>query len=115
MTNELLLAGLVREWLEDLLPGEPAAADGAVDVAMRRYAGGASVSDACQDARAFARSWARHPSHQRSRREQALRIDARHRRLHIGRKAEPRPGIARIGGRRCAAPHATGNQNERDQ
>jgi hypothetical protein len=65
VTHELLLARLVREWVEDVLPGEQLAADGAANVAVQRYAGGASVSEACRCARGFAESWGRHPSHRR--------------------------------------------------
>lgn len=63
MTHEELLAGVVREWAEREWPGESAAAQAAAAVALRCYAGGASVSEACQQARCFAESWARHPSH----------------------------------------------------
>ena len=69
MPFELLIADLVRDWVEGLLPGEPAAADGAVGVALRCYTGGASVSEACREAQAFTSSWARHPSHQQAGRE----------------------------------------------
>ena len=74
MSNELLLAGAVREWAEKVWPGEPAAAEGAVTVAMRCYAGGASVSEACREARGFLRGWARHPSHARFNQEETLGI-----------------------------------------
>ena len=63
-SQELLLGGLVRDWVAVRLPGDIAAADRAVGVAMRTHAGGASVSEAYRAARAFVESWARHPSHQ---------------------------------------------------
>ena len=74
MSNELLLAGVVRGWAEELRPGEPAAAEGTVTVAMRCYAGGASVSEACREARGFLRGWTRHPSHLRSSRAEPVGI-----------------------------------------
>jgi hypothetical protein len=63
MTQELLLARLVREWIEDVLPGDEQVAERAANVAVQRYVGGASVSEACLWARRFVESWARHPSH----------------------------------------------------
>jgi hypothetical protein len=63
VSNELLLAGIVRKWAEDVWADEPAAADGAVNVAMRCYAGGASVSEACREARSFLKCWVDHPAH----------------------------------------------------
>lgn len=74
MTHELLLAGLVRDWASGVVPGEPAAANAAAAVALRCYAGGASVSEACREARRFVECWARHPAHQPVDREQRLRI-----------------------------------------
>ena len=59
---ESLLAGIVRDWALGVLPQETAAADGAVRVAMRSYAAGASVSESCREARKFLGSWSRHPS-----------------------------------------------------
>ncbi len=61
---EVLLAGLVRDWVRGALPGEEDAAERAVALAERAYAGGASVSEACREARAFIGSWSRHPSHE---------------------------------------------------
>jgi hypothetical protein len=74
VSNELLLAGVVRKWAEEVWPAEPAAAEGAVTVAMRCYAGGASVSESCREARGFLRGWARHPSHARLSQEEPLVI-----------------------------------------
>lgn len=74
MANELLLAGVVREWAEGAWPGDSDAADGAVSVAIGCYAGGASVSEACREARGFLRGWARHPSHARLNGEEPLPI-----------------------------------------
>lgn len=70
MTHELLLAGLVRDWASGAVPGEPAAADAAVVVALRCHAGGASVREACREARRFVECWTRHPSHPPVDREQ---------------------------------------------
>lgn len=64
MTDELLVADLVREWADRVVPGDRAAADGGAAVAVRSYAGGASVSEATSEGQRFVESWARHPSHQ---------------------------------------------------
>jgi hypothetical protein len=60
MTHELLLAGLVQEWVREAPPDERIAAERAAGLAARYYAGGASVSEACWEARRFVRSWTRH-------------------------------------------------------
>jgi len=62
MTCEELLMELVRSWVEDALPGDTEAAEDAAAVALRAYAGGASVSEACAEARRLVVSWSRHPS-----------------------------------------------------
>ena len=64
-TPELMVADSVHRWVDDVLPGDSAAADAAVGLAVRSYAGGASVREACEEARRFVGSWSRHPSHQR--------------------------------------------------
>lgn len=74
MSHEVLLVGLIREWTEGVLPGQPAAADAAAGVALRCYAGGASVSESCREARRFVGSWAHHPSHQPAPRGEQLLV-----------------------------------------
>ena len=63
MTTELIIADVVRRWTSEVLPDAPEAADAAATLAVRWYSGGASVSEACQEARRFVGSWSRHPSH----------------------------------------------------
>ncbi len=74
MTHEVLLAGVVREWTGNALPGQPAAADAAAGLALRCYAGGASVREACQEVRRFVESWAQHPSNQPVVRDEQLLV-----------------------------------------
>lgn len=64
MNPEFVMADMVRRWVGDVLPGQPAAADRAVAIALRCYEGGSSVGEACEEARRFIGSWMRHPSHQ---------------------------------------------------
>ncbi len=63
MDVECALAGSVWEWAKQQCPNEPRVAKKAVGVAMSSYAGGASVPEACEEARAFVSSWNSHPSH----------------------------------------------------
>jgi hypothetical protein len=63
MTNDVLLAAAVRAWVDRELPGDAGAADRAAHIARQAYAQGASVREACEQARAFVGSWVRHPSH----------------------------------------------------
>src|SRR5581483_216773 len=69
MTPELLLASAVRQWVDEVLPGDDAAARAATGLAVGVYEGGASVAEACEQARQFIGSWSRHPSHQPIHRE----------------------------------------------
>jgi hypothetical protein len=62
MTAELILDNNVRSWVGHVLPGEPGAANAAAAVAVRAFSGGASVSEACIEARRMVGSWSRHPS-----------------------------------------------------
>jgi hypothetical protein len=62
MTAEEIIADLTRAWVERAVPGDPATADAAVAYALASYAGGASVSEACEGARRMAASRSRHPS-----------------------------------------------------
>lgn len=63
MSEELLLASMARQWAARALPAAPWAAEAAERVALRAYANGASVSEACREARRLVAAWARHPSH----------------------------------------------------
>jgi len=63
MEPELVIAEVVREWALHALPDDTNAADAAAALAVRCYSGGASVGEACQEARRFVGSWSRHPSH----------------------------------------------------
>jgi hypothetical protein len=65
MDPELALADVVRRWTNDVLPGNVDAADRAVAIALRCFVGGASVAEACEAARRFVGSLARHPSGRR--------------------------------------------------
>lgn len=57
------LAGSVWDWTQQHCPDDPRAAQMAVSVALSSYADGASVAEACEQARAFAASWSHHPAH----------------------------------------------------
>ena len=63
---ELIIAGMVRDWVARALPNDRAAADVAAAYAVHAYTQGASVSEACEEARRLIGSWIRHPSHHRS-------------------------------------------------
>jgi hypothetical protein len=66
VNEEAVLAEMIRSWVTEQLPGEPAAADRAAFVAVAAHRHGEDLSDACQEARRFVKSWADHPSHQRN-------------------------------------------------
>ena len=72
MTDEVVLAYMVRDWIWRVLPGESDVVDAAVTVALRAFAGGASITEACIEGRRFAGSWCRHPSHRHTGREPSL-------------------------------------------
>lgn len=59
---EGVLAEQVRTWADRVAPGVLSLADAAVAQALMCYAGGASVSEACREARRLLDSWLRHPS-----------------------------------------------------
>lgn len=69
MGNGQILAEVVRAWVDAELPGEPVAASRAAWVAEAAYHGGATISDACAEARSFVGSWVRHPSHAKAARD----------------------------------------------
>jgi hypothetical protein len=62
MWAELILTEQVRCWVERVAPGESLLADAAVAKALTSYAAGASVSEACREARRLVESRLRHPS-----------------------------------------------------
>jgi hypothetical protein len=63
MDVELALVGSVRDWTRQQCPDDPRVVDKAAVLALRSYAGGASVAEACEQVRAFVTSWAHHPAH----------------------------------------------------
>jgi hypothetical protein len=62
MADELLVAGIVRAFAEDHVPGADAMAERAVNAAVRAHLDGASVSEACRRGEQLLASQARHPS-----------------------------------------------------
>ncbi len=62
MDVEFALAGSVWDWTRQHCPDDPHVAERAVAIAMSSYAGGASVAEACEQARAFVASWVHHPA-----------------------------------------------------
>lgn len=66
------LAGWVREWTREQCPGEPRVPDMAVSVALSSFFGGASVAEACEQARSFVVSRTVHPAHRGNRQVAAL-------------------------------------------
>jgi hypothetical protein len=74
MTSEQVLAGVVREWANQELPGEPGAADRAARLAAASYADSASITQACAEALAFVGSWNRHPANGTAGRDENLRL-----------------------------------------
>ncbi len=62
MTAEMIIAEMVRDWTRRTLPGDTAAADAAVAYALESFAGGASASEACEEARKMVLCRSRHPS-----------------------------------------------------
>ena len=63
MTNEQVLAEVVRVWVERELPGDQGAATRAATIALNCYRDSATVSEACRHASDFVVSWTRHPAH----------------------------------------------------
>lgn len=72
MSPELMLASIVREWVETAVPDVPGLADRAACLAVNCYVSGASISEACTAARKYAECWARHPANQGPMREMHL-------------------------------------------
>lgn len=62
MTAELIIADAVRKSTETIMPGDPATAEAAVRYAIGTFAGGASVTEACEGARQMVMCRSRHPS-----------------------------------------------------
>ena len=58
MTSELLLVSMVQRMASETVPGLLDAEAGARGVALDSFAGGASVGEACREARRYLRSWA---------------------------------------------------------
>jgi hypothetical protein len=68
MSAELALAGVVRCWVDAVLPGETGAATAAVAAALTAYGNGASFDEACEAAQVLVGCWTRHPSRPAGRR-----------------------------------------------
>jgi hypothetical protein len=62
MPTESVLAEQVRTWVDRMAPGVTHLTDAAVARAVTCYGGGASVGEACTEARRLIRCWLRHPS-----------------------------------------------------
>jgi Arc/MetJ family transcription regulator len=62
MADELLVAGVVRAMGAQVLPGDEAAIERAVDAAVRAHLDGASTTEACGWGRVLMESQARHPA-----------------------------------------------------
>ena len=62
MIPETILVGMIEEWAARQVPGDADVAEKAAALALQRYADGASVSEACEEAQRFVRCWMRHPS-----------------------------------------------------
>jgi hypothetical protein len=60
---EVALAEAVRDWTRECCPGEPSVSERAVAVALDSFVGGASVAEACEQARSYVRAWVYHPAH----------------------------------------------------
>lgn len=58
MTSELLLVSMVQRMASETVPGLADAEAGARAVALDSFVGGASVGEACREARRYLRSWA---------------------------------------------------------
>jgi hypothetical protein len=66
LTPELVLAETMKSWAEQVFPGDKQAADLAVFIALRAFCGGASVSEACREARAAATYTTQRPLYARA-------------------------------------------------
>jgi hypothetical protein len=65
VTDDQIVADVVRAWVALELQGEPGIADRAAARAWCAYLEGASVTEACQEAMEFVGSWVRHPANWR--------------------------------------------------
>ena len=63
MTGEDVLSQVIVAWVSENFPEQPGAAERAAAVARASFRDGATVGEACRDARSFVGSWVRHPSH----------------------------------------------------
>lgn len=74
MDVEFALAGAVSDWTKGICPDEPRVAEKAVMLALTSCAGGASVAEATEQARAYVSSWVHHPAHQSERQGHQLLV-----------------------------------------
>lgn len=63
VTNEQVLADVVRAWVKQQLPDSQGAEGRAAGLALRCYQTGASLSEACHQASVVVESWSRHFAH----------------------------------------------------
>lgn len=61
-TAEEIIARVVRQWAEAVIPGDQAGADAAATLALGSFAAGATLSDACEQARTMVICRSHHPS-----------------------------------------------------
>lgn len=62
LRDELVIEDVVRHWAAEMVPGEAGVVERAANIALVSYAAGASVAEACGEARMFVDCLARHPS-----------------------------------------------------
>jgi hypothetical protein len=62
VTDEKLLVSMVQTWGAELFPDDPQVGRRAAALALSAYMGGASLSEACREARVFLAGRARHPA-----------------------------------------------------
>jgi hypothetical protein len=57
---EIVLTGAVCNWTKQQCPNQSRVAEDAVVVALSSFAGGASMSEACEQGRSFVTNWDKH-------------------------------------------------------
>jgi hypothetical protein len=62
VTDEELLISMVRTWAAELFPNNPQVGNRAAVLALSAYMAGASLSEACHEARVFLTGRASHPA-----------------------------------------------------
>jgi hypothetical protein len=72
VSAELVLSEQVRASVARVAPHAPRLIDALVERALTTYAAGASVSEACEEARRLVGCWTRHPASRRREYEDGL-------------------------------------------